>query len=241
MFPACDLALAFLTLFTPPLGVGGAGLKTQPAVSIPATREADPRASAAKVTRAHDGVIDSGSGTVVLSGRGRSLVLTNWHVVPKATGKILVHLGGRSYPAVHRGSDGVVDLTMLEVAAELPAVELATELPAVGTTLRQFGFPGGGPQTPKSGPAVGTSGSRRMNRVSDAAPPAGVPTRLVNGELCYDGGEVYYVDFPPQEGDSGSGLFDPAGRLVAVNWGGFTRENCVHLDDVRRFVALYRP
>jgi serine protease Do len=176
---------------------------------------AGPEDSAVQVRHFAGGSIGSGSGTVVWMGGGVSFVLTNHHVAPDCGRKVEVTLAGQTYPAEWLRSDAGIDLALLRVKAELPAADVADEPPARGTVLRQWGHSRGGPQKPKAGPAIGVDGRRA------------VP----------GGGQVYATGIHSEPGDSGSGVFDPAGRLVAVCWGGGQgRECCVKLADVKAFL-----
>lgn len=181
---------------------------------------AGPEESAVRVRHFAGGSIGSGSGTVVRSDKGGSLVLTNQHVAPSPGQRIAVEVGDKAYPATWLAADEGIDLAVLRVDAALPAVELADAEPAPGTRLRQWGHPGGGPQKPKAGPAFGFEGSRRV----------------VHGRPA---GEVFSVGIRPESGDSGCGVFDPSGKLVAVCWGGggSPRQSCVRLHDIRQFLS----
>jgi S1-C subfamily serine protease len=176
---------------------------------------ADPRESAVQVT----GPGFSGSGTVVSRSAGRSLVLTNRHVCPAAGPGLAIRHNGKAYPAEWVGADPADDLALLSVAADLPAAELAPGLPPKGTTLRQWGYPKAGPQTAKTGAAVGTG------RVVD---------KQAEAEL-----DVWVTDFAPEAGESGSGLFDPDGRLVGVTYARTQDDQChaVPVGRVRVFLS----
>jgi S1-C subfamily serine protease len=175
----------------------------------------EPCDSAVKVT----GPGFSGSGTVVGRSAGRSLVLTNRHVCPAASAGLAVHLDGKDYAAEWVGADPADDLALLSVAADLPAAELADAPPAAGTELRQWGYPKGGPQTPRKGSAVGS------RKVIDNQTEAEI--------------EVWETDFCPEVGESGSGLFDPAGKLVGVTFACTQEGRChaVPVGRVRVFLA----
>lgn len=180
---------------------------------------AAPEDSCVKVTRAANGLIDSGSGTIVkITDDGRSLVLTNRHVLPVGNGEICVHYRGRAIKAEWLGVDDIGDLALVAVGEKLPAAMLAQAEPEPGTMLRQWGHPGGGPRVAKKGPALGCDGSR----------------------VATTGAAIFWAGFQPEQGDSGAGLFDPDGRLCAVNWGGNTRECCVPLSLIKRFLDKHK-
>ncbi len=179
---------------------------------------ADPSATAVKVTQAKPPFINSGSGTVVESRDGQSLVLTNRHVLPSPDGKIKVHVGNEAYPAEWLGVDETADLAIVVVKAKLPVAPIAKEVPPVGAEVRQWGFAGGNGVRPKQGTAGQLS---------------------PQGDRTAEGAKIYYTSIIPEQGDSGCGVFDSEGRLIAVNWGGNRNECCVGLADVKRFVAKY--
>lgn len=171
---------------------------------------------------------DRGSGTVIACEGGRSLVLTNAHVVPTAEGRVTVSAGGRAYRAKYLAGSKVTtwdngdgtggmeidgpDLALLTVEAEFPAAELAETAPGKGAALRQWGFAGRGAS---EGPRV------KSGRVTD---PAGL-----------------WGTLDQRPGDSGAGLFDDAGRLVGVSHGRPAAEGevgvvAVPLGAVRKFL-----
>jgi S1-C subfamily serine protease len=167
----------------------------------------DPRRSVVKIAVFGAGATDLGSGTVIASANGKSLILTNAHVVESgeypievyhkdASGKAWTHkakyVGGSQ--VIHTGPGKIEvngpDLALLEIDDELPAVEIATDKPTYGSTVRQFGFGGMGGYTqfwPKKGQIV--------------------ESNYVERELA---------SFQSIPGDSGSGWFNDAGQLVAV-------------------------
>ena len=195
---------------------------------------ADPQKSAVKISfvvfeNNADGVSEAtlgwGSGTVVHSSGGKSLILTNRHVCPHGGGHPFVLIGSKSYPAEWVAADATVDLALVRVPVELPAVELGEVEPAEGTTLRQWGYSQRGPIKAKSGPALGT-----IRFKTDDGPKI----------------ESLLTGIDVEQADSGSGVFDPDGRLVAVVYAaggpvdGPRREHCVRLLDIKRFLGRYR-
>ena len=151
----------------------------------------------------------AGSGTPVGFENGKTLVLTNAHVVPKhdKDKKITVVAGGRKFPATYvEGSEVQIlnpkqikvlgpDLCLLAVDAKLGYVEIADEAPPIGGQVWQFGY--GGTQFDE-GPTVRSGLVMKDTFVE--------PTML--------------VDMASISGDSGSGLFNQYGELCGVTWGG---------------------
>jgi len=80
----------------------------------------------------------SGSGTVVWSADGKSLVLTAYHVTEKGTA-LEVRAEGKWHPAQILASDQAGDVVALVVSAELPAVAVAEEDPREGAEVLMLG------------------------------------------------------------------------------------------------------
>lgn len=142
--------------------------------------------------------IHGGSGTVVACEDGKSLVLTNRHVVDNP-GSASITVKDKTYAATVLAMDSKADLAILLVKAELPVVEIAESEPATGEPVRQWGrdWHGQGKPIFKTGKYIGVT--------------AGVRT---------DGSAyTYETTIDSISGDSGCGIFDRTGRLVAVNWG----------------------
>ena len=170
----------------------------------------DPQDSAVRVEVKKDGRIFGGSGTVINLGK-QTLVLTNEHVVREAD-SVSVVKDGRYIKAELLAANPSVDLALLKVKEKMAGASLANEEPAVGSEVRTFGHPDW-KLTPKVGKALGNVDNARQR-----------------------GMRVWYSTIHPEPGDSGSGVFDREGRLVAVNWGGYTDACCVSLADVKRFL-----
>jgi hypothetical protein len=151
-----------------------------------------------------------GSGTVVAAGGGRSLVVTNSHVVNDPAARLTVkHLRDdgfcyeyvatcvKSFRVVNLGP-GLIDvlgpdLAILEIGYELPHVEIADAEPALGSRVTQHGF------------QVGTTIRTPSTKTGTICPPSLPYAKAITSST-----------FLPVSGDSGSGWFDDAGRLVAV-------------------------
>ena len=162
------------------------------------------------VCRVHnrlDGFANVGSGTLVdKTEDGREgLVLTCWHLFREGTGQVVVQFtDGRSHGARVVALDEDADLAALAIAnprAEPVDVNLG---PGQGTgRLTACGFG----QAGQYRCAVGTSGGESRT--------AGQTSLLIND--------------PVRSGDSGGGVFNEQGQLVAVVWGerdGVTYASC---------------
>jgi S1-C subfamily serine protease len=132
----------------------------------------------------------SGSGTCVHSAAGKSLILTNRHVVADRPSGWVVAGADRWSEGTVKAVSPDADLALIECPGSFPVAPLAESDPA-GLPVRRLGF------------------GRGVLRVA-----AG---RL--GELVRGKDRVTTMESIP--GDSGSGVLDPDGRLVAVTWGQF--------------------
>jgi S1-C subfamily serine protease len=144
-----------------------------------------------------EGVGGWGSGTVVASGKGESLVLTNAHVCPSDDAFYFVIHDDRAFPA-RWVAVADHDLALLRIDAELPAAELADSPPAVGSRVRQWGCTEAGPM-------------RFAEGVTEADD---------DGRKDWEKRTFLQATISGGPGDSGCGLFDARGRLVGVTYGG---------------------
>ncbi len=158
-----------------------------------------------------------GSGVVVYSDEAQSVVLTCEHVVRGAKQYWVGVPDDRSYPAKLLAAEktSVVDLALLEVrAGGLPYAPLATRV-REGVRCRQAGYPGGGRKQ-----------RRRRGRFlgyffNDREPG---------------------VDFECRPGDSGSAIYNEAGEVVAIVWGGVDGKSYgTSLARIRRWVRKHDP
>lgn len=199
-------------------GVHGGEFQIQPAVQFsitPAVSVSDPSASSCFVWRHLGGVGQAGTGTCIACEDGRSLVITNAHVVEGTIAPTTIVNAGREYAAsvlavARMGPGHQPDLALVLVEGELPVAPIADRNPAMGERVRVWGFGG----------RMGHSG----------------PARKVGQFL----GEVFgghcNATVPTISGDSGSGWFNDLGELVGVHWGNDGRAWGVPLGSVRKFV-----
>jgi hypothetical protein len=142
------------------------------------------------------GVANVGSGTLidVTTSGERGLVLTCAHLFTEGTGQVVVEFpGGKRHGALVVAIDQQADLAALEISRpSVSAVEVNQQLPA-GSNLTACGFGPVGAYRCIAGPTLGYSEG-----------PGQTSVRI--------GGAV-------RSGDSGGGVFDNRGRLVAVVWG----------------------
>lgn len=174
-----------------------------------------------------------GSGTVVLSRGGKSLVLTNRHVV--------VHSGEVEYDVMAKGNihearlvaySKTDDLALLEVDVSLPVVRVASRAPEFGDTVYEWGYPKGRRQRAQSGEYFNYDGIFTNNMRWGGYKPG----MRVSPQGEYHGGAVEGVRVPGTEGKSGSGVFNARGELVGVVWGGKAHDVVVGYDEVKKFL-----
>lgn len=171
-----------------------------------------------------------GTGTAIAAENGCTLILTNAHVAQagKPTRVTYWHEGS-PYTSPAKFLDGSTvtdagpqliqvhgpDLALLVLeAAELRPVELAAEIPAAGEAVQLYGFGGAG--------VYGTVPLHKTGRTLHAA-----------GWQTMAGDPIQRTSIETVNGDSGAGIFNQAGQLVAVHWGG----GAVRLDTVHAFTV----
>lgn len=176
---------------------------------------AEATSPAAAVCRVHNqlgGVVNVGSGTLVdKTDDGREgLVLTCWHLFREGTGQVVVEFAdGRTHGARVVALDENADLAALAIAnpkMEPVSVNLGSDSRFQKNVTRRLAACGFG-QTGQMRCAVGE------NIGASQAP----------GQMNL------LIDNPVRSGDSGGGVFDAEGRLVAVVWGerdGVTYASC---------------
>jgi S1-C subfamily serine protease len=190
---------------------------------------------------------EPGSGTVVASGKGKSLVLTNRHVVTDSAGKVPmseieydVFAKGNVYEARVVCWSKYDDLAILEVDADLPAAKVSDAPPKFGETVYEWGFPHGRRQKAQQGSYTRYDGIFQNDMVWGGY-KAGV--RMGPDGKKYLGGAVQAVAIPSAHGKSGSGVFNSSGGLVGVVWGGNdgSTDRVVGYAEVRDFLREKLP
>jgi hypothetical protein len=167
---------------------GGCGCDTC-ACGKKAANVTDPRDSIARVRRDLGDRYEMGSGTVVHSGQGWSLVLTAAHVAD-GPGKLTVRAGGKTFAGVVVEADKAADLAAVFVPADLPAAKVAAADVRDGAEVVMYGM--------TSVYSRGTvTGRHHFDGVENLA---------------------YATAADSENGDSGAGVF-AGGELVAVHLG----------------------
>jgi hypothetical protein len=155
-----------------------------------------PNAAACRVHNQLSGGANVGSGTLidVTASGERGLVLTCAHLFTEGTGQVVVEFpNGKRHGALVVAIDQQADLAALEISRPAgTAVEVNQQTAAAGN-LTACGFGPTGAYRCAAGPTLGYSEG-----------PGQMSVRI--------GGAV-------RSGDSGGGVFDNRGRLVAVVWG----------------------
>ncbi|MBL9163339.1 MAG: trypsin-like peptidase domain-containing protein [Planctomycetaceae bacterium] len=168
----------------------------RPAVGHCQSVQTAPNAASCRVHNQLSGGANVGSGTLidVTASGERGLVLTCAHLFTEGTGQVVVEFpNGKCHGALVVAIDQQADLAALEIARPPAlAVEVNQQTAAVGN-LTACGFGPTGAYRCVAGPVLGYSES-----------PGQTSVRI--------GGAV-------RSGDSGGGVFDNRGRLVAVVWG----------------------
>ena len=164
-----------------------------------AIADVGPMAASVRI-RIDDGLISYGSGTVVESKPGRTLILTCGHlfrdISDEATLEVEFFRGGRVVRTVGRALDYDLkaDVGLIEVPTDevWPAAPVATtgEAPSVGDSTITIGCSGG------EDPTIEPTQITALNR--------------------YLGPENIEVQRMPVQGRSGGGLFDSTGRVVGI-------------------------
>lgn len=167
-----------------------------------------------RITATYPDFVSCGSGTVVAVEQGKSLVLTNRHVVPDKGAKITVSRVGLELDAELVSASETADLAVLVVKAELPTAILSRSVPNAMAPVYYRGYPGGGDQRLKRAIVHG-----------------------VNGHSATQG-VVWWIRARAEGGDSGSGVFGNGGELVGVVWGvDGVHTAAVHLSEI--YIFLY--
>ena len=190
--PAAAAAEAF-PLFNPaPASSGGDAPPANPA--------ADPMRTVVRLQVSDAGGTDFGSGTVIASRPGRSIVLTCAHVLKNCgdAGRIRAESFAGGSPAAFEGTiiglDSAADvgLIALDTPSTLPASALSPNVLVVGDRVVSTGCDGGDAPT------------RQNHVVQSVGKFAGPSNFTCTGQ--------------PRRGRSGGGCFDAAGRVVGVVW-----------------------
>ena len=166
----------------------------------PANPAADPMSTVVRIQVSDAGGTDFGSGTVIASRPGRSVVLTCAHVLKNygAGGRIRAESFAGGSPVPFEGTvigfDAAADvgLIALETPDALPASALSPDVLVVGDRVVSTGCDGGDAPT------------RQNHLVQSVGKFAGPSNFTCTGQ--------------PRRGRSGGGCFDAAGRVVGVVW-----------------------
>lgn len=178
-----------------------------------------------------------GTGTAIAAENGRTLVLTNAHVAQAGRPtRVTYWHEGKPYESPARFLEGSTvtdsgpnqiavhgpDLALLVLeGAELRTVELAAAIPGPGESVSLFGFGG-----------AGLNGTVPIHKTGRTLAPDGWQTMA--------GDPIQRTSIQTVNGDSGAGIFNEAGQLVAVHWGGNDKKklgSAVRLDTVHAFTV----
>ncbi len=140
------------------------------------------------------GIAGSGTGVCIASAGGKSLVITNRHVLKDVTKCWAIVDGKLVKGTVVFVNDGPDDLAAMEIEATVDVAVLATADPAIGDSVTHYGRMSG----PQKGKVQGLLGFT-----------TGAGVQVI--ELLSD-----TVSIP---GDSGAGVFSATDQLVSLNTG----------------------
>lgn len=157
----------------------------------------------------------SGSGVVVWAEDGVSLVVTNKHVVSNGISGTVAH-GGKTYPCKFVGWSEDGDVALLEVAVTLPYAKMSEKNAEPGMVVTHYGN--------STGPQSGTV----RFYVETTAPLLGWS------------GPSMHSTYVSDSGDSGAGVYNTDGKLVAIHWGGPTgSKQAAPVSTVRRLLGRF--
>lgn len=140
---------------------------------------------------------------------GGTYILTNNHVVEKATSILVRSPAGKSWPGTVVGRDTDTDVAIIKIAGKLPAIKIGdSKAVRVGQTVVAIGSPYGLEHSVTSGvvSALGRS-------LSDIG-ATGQAQPLVN---------TIQTDAAINPGNSGGALVDRQGRLIGINTAIYTQ------------------
>ena len=155
-----------------------------------------------------------GSGTLVRTDDARCVVLTCAHLFRDGVGRTRIWFpGGNRLDANLAGIDQQHDLAALAINIESDerAVDLATSSPQPGEVVFGCGYGQTGSFRCQGGTVIGFGYSHHGTAPSRRVPSNALPTGTASSETLMFAGAA-------RQGDSGGGVFNGAGRLVAVVW-----------------------
>lgn len=159
--------------------------------------------------------VSRGSGVLVEHG-GRPVVLTAFHVVRSAPGRVVVHFqDGSSTRARVIGSSDAWDLVSLDVGA--PAIRpasISSETFELGDELTVAGY----------GPHPSTFREASGKVVGRSSPTSEHPEDFLT------------IDAEARDGDSGGPVFDSRGRVAGILWG--CRDGQARASEARRVLRF---
>ncbi len=193
--------------------IGGAVEKTRGGVPSGATSR--PHPAVVRVIASEGSMVSYGSGSLVVAGNGRGIIVTNWHVVRDHRGPVLVVFpGGFQTRGITKAVDRLWDLAAVEIPQ--PPVEplpLASQPPTPGEDLLIAGY-GRGSYRAALGQCTGF-----------ASPNPRSPPEMVE------------VSVTARKGDSGGPILNSREELAGVLFGaGSGRTTGSHVVRVRQFL-----
>lgn len=180
-----------------------------------AERPVDHRRAVVRIVVDSGPSVSRGSG-VLVEHDGRPVVLTAFHVVRSAPGRIVCHFqDGSSTRARLLGSSDAWDLAALDVGTPaIPPASMSSETFELGDELTVTGY----------GPHPSSFRQASGKVVGRSAPTSEHPTDFLT------------IDAEARDGDSGGPVFDRRGKVAGILWG--CRDGQTRASEARRVLRF---
>ncbi len=188
--------------------------------SNPQVVSTQPHPAVARISAEEPGVMSFGSGTLIVSQPNYGLIITNWHVIRDAKGRIEAHFpNGIRVPAVVVAADPVWDLALLMIPpVNIAPVPISPTIASPGESLIIAGY------------GRGNYRAAAARCVQYVAPGIGYSPEMLE------------VSAGARQGDSGGPIFNMRGQLAGVLFGTTgARTFGSHSGRILRFLASAEP
>jgi len=188
--------------------------------SNPQVVSTQPHPAVARISAEEAGVMSFGSGTLIASQPNYGLIITNWHVIRDARGRIEAHFpNGIRIPAVVVAADPVWDLALLMIPpVNIAPVPISPTIATPGESLIIAGY------------GRGNYRAASARCVQYVAPGIGYSPEMLE------------VSAGARQGDSGGPIFNMRGQLAGVLFGTTgARTFGSHSGRILRFLASAEP
>ena len=188
--------------------------------SNPQVVSTQPHPAVARISAEEPGVMSFGSGTLIASQPNYGLIITNWHVIRDAKGRIEAQFpNGTRVPAVVVATDPVWDLALLMIPpVNIAPVPISPTIATPGESLIIAGY------------GRGNYRAATARCVQYVAPGIGYSPEMLE------------VSAGARQGDSGGPIFNMRGQLAGVLFGTTgARTFGSHSGRILRFLASAEP